>query len=73
MVEEAAEFLFAGEEDVQFGGGRIGFDLALDGEQLGFDAAAAQNGEAAFGFFPGGFGRRCEGDFEEQAAVFFVE
>ena len=73
VVEEAAEFLFAGEEGVQFGGGRIGFDLLLEGVEFGFNAAAAEDGEAAFGFFPGGFGGRREGDFEEQAAIFFVE
>src|SRR3970282_280979 len=44
-----------------------------DGEQLGFDAAAAEDSEAAFGFFPGGVGGRREGDFEKQAAVFFVK
>jgi len=73
VVEEAAELLLAGEKRAEVGGGGVGFDLFLHGVEFSFNVAAAQSGETALRFFPGGIGSGREGDFEEQAAVFFVE
>jgi hypothetical protein len=67
------EFLLAAEK---FANGLTrgqGFDVALDTEKFLLDLPAMQGFETAFGFLPSALLSGLEEDFEEEAAVAFVE
>jgi hypothetical protein len=71
--EELLELEAAGEEGAEYVTGGLGFDLALEVGHFFFDAAAAKDAEAAFGVVPSGLGNGLEKNFEQQAAIFFLE
>ena len=65
--------LFAFEEGAEVGAGGVGFDAALDFGEFAFGTALLQGFDAAFGFLPSEFAGIFEKDFEEDAAIAFVE
>jgi hypothetical protein len=71
--EAFEEFLFAAEKFTNGLTRGQGFDVALDTEKFLLDLPAVQGFETAFGLLPGALLGRLEEDFEEEAAVAFVE
>jgi hypothetical protein len=67
------KFEAAGEEASQFVGGGLGFDLFLKSGEFFFDAAVAEDAQAALGVVPGGLGDWLEENFEKQAPLSFLE
>jgi hypothetical protein len=74
-IQPPPQFLLALQKAPQFparsraSSGRERFDLFLHGGQFFLRTPASQNGETAFGFFPGGGRGGFEGNFEKQPAV----
>src|SRR6202142_4586879 len=71
--QKSPKFLLSCKQAVQGSTRRLSFDIALNGGEFVFPAAAAHHAEAALGFFPGGSAAGVEKNIEEDAAIGRVE